>query len=138
MFIALLLSILFCPMQAGAWPLDAEWIVLTKSTTGLTDVVSDSQGGANDPRDIVTSSSAYPAAYIFNDGTFMYFRIRVDLLEMLGNRISRSLPYLIMQQSEILYLLAKAFPPFFYKKKPSVSVSYNNFKTQNLGLKNFF
>jgi uncharacterized repeat protein (TIGR01451 family) len=73
-----ILLVLFCPLSAHAWPLDAEWFALTKSASGLTDLVNDSQGGANDPRDIVTSTSTYTAAYVFNDGTHMYFRIRVD------------------------------------------------------------
>ena len=74
---ALLLVCLF-PALAFAWPLDGQWITLTRSYSGLTDRISDSQGGANDPRDIVTNDPAYPAAYVFNDGTYMYYRIRVD------------------------------------------------------------
>ena len=73
-----ILLVLFCPLSAYAWPLDAEWFALTKSASGLTDLVNDSQGGANDPRDIVTNTSTYPAAYVFNDGAYLYFRIRVD------------------------------------------------------------
>ncbi len=73
-----LLAICLYPAYLFAWPLDSEWIVLTKTMSGLTDIISDSQGGANDPRDIVTNTSTYPSAYLFNDGTYMFYRIRVD------------------------------------------------------------
>ncbi|MBE9536834.1 MAG: DUF11 domain-containing protein [Proteobacteria bacterium] len=70
--------LLFSPSSVFAWPADSDWMELTKGSLGISDIEGDSQGGANDPRDIVTNDGSYPAAYVHNDGTFMYFRIRVD------------------------------------------------------------
>lgn len=44
-----------------ARPLDPEWIVLTQSLSGLTDIVNDSRGVASCPRDFATNSPATPS-----------------------------------------------------------------------------
>ncbi|MHB8844933.1 MAG: DUF11 domain-containing protein [Nitrospirota bacterium] len=73
--------VLAVPTTALAWPLDSEWFAFTRSSI----VWSDPVDGGTD-LDIVGSAgpvagacaSSCPAASIFNDGTYLYLRIRLD------------------------------------------------------------
>lgn len=68
--------------SALAWPTDNQWIPIPKSGTGILDdhIVggkdgdSDANGGVN----IVPYSGSTPAAYTYNDGTYLHFRLRLD------------------------------------------------------------
>jgi uncharacterized repeat protein (TIGR01451 family) len=56
-----------------AWPTTSEWVPVYKGGVYL----QDANGDANGSRNIVSDASN-PAAYIFNDGTYIYFRLRLD------------------------------------------------------------
>ncbi len=71
--IALLLTALLWPLQGHAWPAESDWIELYQNNAPITDPEGDSATS----RDIV-GTLAYPAAYIYNDGAQMYFRLRLD------------------------------------------------------------
>lgn len=87
---SLLLGLLFAALfvclyahPAHAWPIDTEWFPLTQSSGAYSDPVGDAAGA----RDIVGSSttipgacaaSSCPSASLFNDGTYLYFRIRLN------------------------------------------------------------
>jgi hypothetical protein len=59
--------------SAQSFPADADWIVLTRDGVP----VDDPQNDAQDDRDIVGDADA-PAAYVYADGDFLYFRLRLD------------------------------------------------------------
>ena len=93
----MLLFIISVPSTAFAWPLESEWISLTKATNALFDPTGDSQGGNNDSRDIVGSTgpvagactaASCPTAYLFNDGTYIYFRLRLNADPRQGGGLS--------------------------------------------------
>jgi hypothetical protein len=67
---------LFAPARARAqvFPADAQWVPLQRSGAVLTDVAGD--GGATG-RDIV-GNATFPAAYFHGDGSFVYFRLRIN------------------------------------------------------------
>jgi uncharacterized repeat protein (TIGR01451 family) len=71
------------PSYALAWPVDSEWFPLTKSGGVFFDPAGDAAGS----RDIVGSdttvagsctAASCPSAYIFNDGTYLHFRLRLN------------------------------------------------------------
>jgi uncharacterized repeat protein (TIGR01451 family) len=66
--------ILVMPALSFAWPTDSQWIPLTKGGLVLQDSESDAQGSRN----IVPNDGSSPASYIFNDGTYLNYRIRLD------------------------------------------------------------
>lgn len=70
----LLAILLISPNTAHAWPTELDWIPLVNSTGANLDDVT---GDAATSRDIV-GDSTYPAASLFNDGTYIYYRVRVD------------------------------------------------------------
>ena len=73
-FLILGLSLLVMfPGTAVAWPTTAQWIPVYKGGAVLQDPNGDASGSRN-----VVSDSTHPAAYIFNDGTYLYFRLRLD------------------------------------------------------------
>src|SRR4030095_9301264 len=53
------------------------WLPLMKDGAPLCHPVGDSIGGANDARDVV-GDAQNPAAFIYQDATYMYFRLRVN------------------------------------------------------------
>jgi uncharacterized repeat protein (TIGR01451 family) len=63
------------PFAAWAWPTAADWIPIYYGSGELSDPQGDAQG--NDGRDIVGDSSN-AAAFLFNDGNYMYFRMRLN------------------------------------------------------------
>ncbi len=70
----LLFSLLLAaPSLWAAWPNESNWIELQRNGSSITDPGAD---GATS-RDIV-GDATNPASYIFNDGSHLYFRIRVD------------------------------------------------------------
>ncbi|MBN1663729.1 MAG: DUF11 domain-containing protein [Deltaproteobacteria bacterium] len=71
--IALLFVFLLTPASIFAWPTTNEWIPVYKNGIYLQDPNGDTNGSRN-----VVSDSSNPAAYIFNDGTYLYFRLRLD------------------------------------------------------------
>ena len=72
----ILLSFLITFLLAGhiyAWPTSSEWVPVYKGGIYLQDPNGDANGSRN-----VVSDASNPAAYIFNDGTYIYFRLRLD------------------------------------------------------------
>lgn len=61
---------------AQTWPADDEWLVLYCGDRPAFDPLADEPGATNE-RDVV-GDDAQPAAYIFGDADFVYFRLRVD------------------------------------------------------------
>lgn len=61
------------PLGAYAWPTAAQWTPVLQNGVYLQDPLGDAQG----PRDVV-GNAIYPAAYIFNDGDYIHFRLRLD------------------------------------------------------------
>lgn len=56
-----------------AWPATGQWIPIYKTGAILQDPNSDAQNSRN-----VVSDSTHAAAYMFNDGTYVFFRLRLD------------------------------------------------------------
>ena len=72
----LILAVIFFGLLSGsahAWPTLSQWIPILKSGIYLQDANGDANGSRN-----VVSDANNPAAYIFNDGTYLYFRLRLD------------------------------------------------------------
>lgn len=59
--------------QALAWPTTGQWIPVYKNSALLQDPSGDANGSRN-----VVSDATHDAAFIFNDGTYIYFRLRLD------------------------------------------------------------
>lgn len=60
--------------DAFAWPAVSEWVSLPGNSTST---IEDPIGDATGSRDIV-GDATYPAGYMFNDGTYMNFRMRIN------------------------------------------------------------
>jgi MYXO-CTERM domain-containing protein len=60
--------------QAAVFPADADWVALPQSGVAMGDVETD---GNNNGREVV-GSATLPAAFIYTDGTDMFFRLRLD------------------------------------------------------------
>lgn len=71
-FLSLLL-LLGLPTAGLGWPLSGQWITLTKDGALLQDPNGDANGARN-----VVSDATHAAAFTFNDGAYLYFRMRVD------------------------------------------------------------
>lgn len=56
------------------WPTDAQWIPVRKSASLLQDPSGDAAGSRN-----VVSTTTQAAAFLWNDGTYIYFRLRLDV-----------------------------------------------------------
>lgn len=69
----LFLFVFFFGGHAYAWPASGEWVPVYKGGIYLQDPNGDASGSRN-----VVSDASNPAAYIFNDGTYIYFRLRLD------------------------------------------------------------
>lgn len=67
------ITLIFNSNLAFAWPTDAQWIPLFKGGDLLQDDVADSQGSRN-----VVSDPNNDAAFMYNDGLYIYFRLRLD------------------------------------------------------------
>ncbi len=61
------------PHSAWAWPTNGDWIPIYNGSDMLSDPQKDSTGS----RDIV-GDPTNAAAYLFNDGNYIYFRVRLD------------------------------------------------------------
>ncbi|HOZ02057.1 MAG TPA: DUF11 domain-containing protein [Candidatus Syntrophosphaera sp.] len=59
--------------KVEAWPTTAQWIPVFKNGDLLQDSLTDANGSRN-----IVSSPAHDAAFIYNDGNYMYFRLRLD------------------------------------------------------------
>ncbi|MCK4911578.1 MAG: DUF11 domain-containing protein, partial [Thermodesulfovibrionales bacterium] len=64
---------LISPDNAQAWPTESDWSALVNGATALGDIEGEVAGS----REIV-GDATYPAAYVFNDGNYIYYRIRLD------------------------------------------------------------
>ncbi|WP_157468008.1 DUF11 domain-containing protein [Desulfatibacillum aliphaticivorans] len=73
MITAILLTALLAPASALAWPAASEWNPLLQNGAFLLDPNGDAQGSRN-----IVSDATHAAAYIYNDGTYIYFRMRLD------------------------------------------------------------
>lgn len=71
--ILFVLLILLLSANAYAWPISSQWIPIYKGGALLQDPSGDSQGSRN-----IVSDPTHDAAFIFNDGTYLYFRLRLD------------------------------------------------------------
>jgi uncharacterized repeat protein (TIGR01451 family) len=69
----LLLFLLCFPARASGWITDSQWIPLYKGGIYLQDPSGDSQGTRN-----VVSDATHDAAFMYNDGQYIYFRLRLD------------------------------------------------------------
>jgi hypothetical protein len=61
------------PAPAYAWPTTSQWIPVYKGGVYLQDPLNDASGSRN-----IVSDATNDAAFIFNDGTYIYFRLRLD------------------------------------------------------------
>lgn len=72
--------------SALAWPLDSEWQILLKGGGTLKDTGTGGKNGDGDASgssNIVSASDAipadaFPSAYIYNDGAYLFYRMRLD------------------------------------------------------------
>ena len=71
LFLAFLLILL--PHKIFAWPTSNQWIPIFKGGLFLQDPSTDAQGSRN-----IVSDPTHDAAFMFNDGTFIHFRLRLD------------------------------------------------------------
>ena len=58
---------------AFAWPTDLQWLPIYRGGSIVHDSLSDSNGSRN-----IVGDAANPSGYIFNDGSYFYFRLRLD------------------------------------------------------------
>lgn len=74
--IVVLLTLFFLalPAIAFAWPTDSQWLPLVQGGSPIQDAENDANGGVN----VVPNDGSSPAAYISNDGTYLYYRLRLD------------------------------------------------------------
>ena len=72
--LAVLLWLIILPSSAMAWPTDSQWLELVKDDSPIQDAENDASGGVN----VVPDDDTHAAAYIYNDGAYLYYRIRVD------------------------------------------------------------
>jgi len=68
-----LFILLFSPSIVFAWPTTDQWNPIYRGGTILQDPSSDANGSRN-----VVSDATHAAAFTSNDGTYMYFRLRLD------------------------------------------------------------
>ena len=68
----LLLGGLVCPL-AGAWPTDGQWVPVYRGGAILQDANGDTNGARN-----IVSDATHAAAYLWNDGVSIFFRVRLD------------------------------------------------------------
>lgn len=73
LFLFFLLSPGFLPVVAYAWPTTSQWIPVYKNSAFLQDPSGDANGARN-----VVADPTHDAAFLFNDGTYLYFRLRLD------------------------------------------------------------
>lgn len=57
-----------------AWPAESQWLELVKGGVAIQDNESDANGGVN----VVPSDGSHAAAFIYNDGSYLYYRLRLD------------------------------------------------------------
>ncbi|MBF0397717.1 MAG: DUF11 domain-containing protein [Desulfobacterales bacterium] len=72
-FFLFFIFFIFFPIKAFAWPSANEWVPFYKNGTIVQDSISDTNGTRN-----IVSDSTHAAGFIFNDGTYLYFRLRLD------------------------------------------------------------
>jgi uncharacterized repeat protein (TIGR01451 family) len=74
-FIALyvLISALAAASPVFAWPAESQWVTVYQNYSPLQDNSSDTNGSRN-----IVSDSSHGAAYFYNDGSHIYFRLRLD------------------------------------------------------------
>jgi len=72
-FLLFLFIFLLVPSLGHAWPATGQWIPVYKGGVMLQDASGDANGSRN-----VVSDATHAAAFIFNDGAYLYFRLRLD------------------------------------------------------------
>ena len=72
-FFVFLLFLILLPSHVYAWPTDSQWIPVYKGGVFLQDPTGDAQGSRN-----IVSDLTHDAAFIFNDGQYIHFRLRLD------------------------------------------------------------
>ncbi|MCK4846983.1 MAG: hypothetical protein KAS88_04865, partial [Deltaproteobacteria bacterium] len=75
--ITFILAMAVATTASAAWPTTSEWIAMPDNTgtAGLNDPINDTNPG--EYLDIA-GDATYPSAYMYNDGDYIYFRIRLD------------------------------------------------------------
>jgi len=73
LFFSLSIFIAFTPLLVCAWPTAGQWIPVYKGGVFLQDPGGDAQGSRN-----IVSDPTHDAAFMFNDGQYVYFRLRLD------------------------------------------------------------
>lgn len=68
-----LFALLLSPFRTFAWPTSGQWIPVYKTGNILQDPNSDTNGSRN-----VVSDATHAAAYMYNDGAYIFFRLRLD------------------------------------------------------------
>jgi len=71
--LAMFFLLLSSACALAAWPANAQWIPVYKNYNYLQDPTGDSTGSRN-----VLSDATHPAAFFYNDGAYIYFRLRLD------------------------------------------------------------
>lgn len=62
---------------ASAWPIDEQWNVVVNESGNLTDLIGDYATADASPKIQIIGNSSYPSAYMFNDGAYLNFRMRL-------------------------------------------------------------
>lgn len=70
---AVSLLLAFPVVSGAAWPSAAQWVPFYKGSVYLQDPNTDTNGSRN-----VVSDVSNDAAFYYNDGTYLYFRLRLD------------------------------------------------------------
>ena len=57
-----------------AWPAESQWLELVKGGGPIQDSETDRSGSVN----VVPNDGSHAAAFIYNDGSYLYYRLRID------------------------------------------------------------
>lgn len=79
----LLALLALSPAPALAWPSNNQWIPIVKGGLPIQDNETDANGGVN----VVPNDGSSPAAYLANDGSYLFYRMRIDSTPLGGNGI---------------------------------------------------
>lgn len=70
---AFVLLFMIIPDPATAWPQESQWNIVLKNGSPLSDPMGDTQDGKD-----VLGNATYPCCYFFNNGSALFFRMRLD------------------------------------------------------------
>lgn len=78
--ITIIILFFIIPDPTAAWPQESQWNVVLKNGQPLTDPLGD----ASDGKDVV-GNLTYPCCYFFNNGSALFFRMRLDSTPLFGS-----------------------------------------------------